>query len=158
MRPVSITAAHLERRALIYLRQSSGFQVEHHTGSTARQFQLNILPLIGAGLPDRIVVIDGDLGVSGTGTRFRTGFQDMLALINSGQVGAVFVVHESRLARNIWDFVQFVTICECHHVLLVIDGTVKDPGEDRDRLLTLVMGAFADYENRDGCGSYAARC
>jgi DNA invertase Pin-like site-specific DNA recombinase len=100
-------------------------------------------------LPERIVVIDDDLGVSGTGTRLRTGFQDMLALISSGQVGAVFAVHESRLARNMWDFVQFITTCERHRVLLVIDGAVKDPGEDRDRLLTLVMGTFADYENRD---------
>jgi len=88
MRPLNITAAHLERRALIYLRQSSGFQVEHHTGSTARQYQLQNLAADWGWAADRIVVIDDDLGVSGTGTRLRTGFRDMLALITSGQVGA----------------------------------------------------------------------
>src|SRR5215471_14737507 len=149
MKSSTITDAHLEKHAVVYLRQSTSFQVDHHTGSTTRQYQLQDQARALGWAAERIVVIDEDLGVSGSGSRLRTGFQEMLTLIASGQVGAVFAVHESRLARNIWDFVQLLTLCEQYHVLLIIDGAVKDPREDRDRLVSLVMGTFADLENRD---------
>ena len=148
-RPAQVTAAQLSRQAIIYLRQSTMNQVKHHVGSTAQQYSLKDLAQAWGWAEERILVIDDDLGVSGAQAGTREGFAQVLTLIGRGQVGAVFTVHADRLARNLLEFSQFVTLCERHYVLLMMDGEIKDLREMHDRLLTVLLGVFADHENRD---------
>ena len=70
-----ITAGHLSRQAIIYLRQSSAAQVEHNRESTDRQYALTAKALELGCSDDRIIIIDEDLGVSGAGAVLRSGFQ-----------------------------------------------------------------------------------
>jgi DNA invertase Pin-like site-specific DNA recombinase len=148
-RPAGITDSHVARYALIYLRQSSLSQVEHNVGSTARQYKAKDLAQEWGWPEDRIIVVDDDLGTSSTQAGKRRGFAHVLDLINRGQVGALFTVHADRLARNLLEFAQIVTLCEKHFVPLVIDGELKDLHETHDRLLTILLGVFAEHENRD---------
>jgi len=141
-RPAGITDSHVARYALIYLRQSSLSQVEHNVGSTARQYKAKDLAQEWGWPEDRIIVVDDDLGTSSTQAGKRRGFAHVLDLINRGQVGALFTVHADRLARNLLEFAQIVTLCEKHFVPLVIDGELKDLHETHDRLLTILLGVF----------------
>src|SRR5215813_5151041 len=147
--PVRFTAAHLTRHAVMYLRQSSQFQVRHHTGSTARQYALQDLAAAWGWPPERIIVVDNDLGVSGSKIGVRMGFPQMIELITNGQVSAVFTVHVDRLARNLLEFAQLATACEQFQVPWVVDGHVIELDQGSDRLLAMVLGIFAEHENRD---------
>lgn len=148
-RPARFSDAHLTRHAVIYLRQSTQFQVSHNTGSTARQYALQDLAAAWGWPPERIIVVDSDLGVSGSKIGVRMGFPTMLALITSGQVSAVFTVHVDRFARNLFEFAQLAAACEQFHVPWVVDGHVVELDQDKDRLLAMIQGVFAEHENRE---------
>ena len=92
-----ITADHLARRACVYIRQSTPGQVQHNLESQRRQYGL-VDRARALGWQD-VDVIDNDLGISGGGTR-RPGFERLLRALCDGQVGAVFSIEASRLARN----------------------------------------------------------
>ena len=95
-----ITASHLSRAAVIYVRQSTLIQVERNTESTARQYDL-VHRARQLGWPrEAIRVIDGDLGVSGSVTGQRDGFEGMVAEVALGQVGIILALEVSRLARD----------------------------------------------------------
>jgi DNA invertase Pin-like site-specific DNA recombinase len=148
-RPARFSAEHLQRSAVVYVRQSSPFQVQHNTGSTARQYSLQDLALAWGWPQERIIVVDDDLGLSGSKIGVRMGFPQMLTLIKRGQVSAVFTVHVDRLARNLLEFAELATACEYAHVPWVVDGRVIDLEQGNDRLTAMMLGVFADYENRD---------
>src|SRR3981081_2952446 len=92
-----ITADHLARRACVYVRQSTPNQVQNNLESQRRQYAL-VDRARALGWQD-IDVIDDDLGISGSGT-LRHGFERLLRALCDGQVGAVFSIEASRLARN----------------------------------------------------------
>jgi DNA invertase Pin-like site-specific DNA recombinase len=95
-----VTASHLSRTAVIYVRQSTLAQVERNTESTARQYDL-VQRARQLGWPaDAIRVVDGDLGVSGSVTGQRDGFEGVLAEVALGQVGIILALEVSRLARD----------------------------------------------------------
>ncbi|MCA1434797.1 recombinase family protein [Bradyrhizobium sp. BRP20] len=97
---VKITSIHLSRQAVVYLRQSSAAQVEHNRESTERQYAL-VGKARDLGWPDdRIIVIDEDLGLSGSGTVARSGFARLTAEVALARVGLVLGLEVSRLARN----------------------------------------------------------
>jgi DNA invertase Pin-like site-specific DNA recombinase len=100
MSELTVTAAHLQRAAVVYVRQSTLAQVDRNRESTARQYDL----VAGAerlGWPRSAVrVIDEDLGVSGASTTGRSGFAELAAQVGLGQVGIVLSLECSRLARN----------------------------------------------------------
>src|SRR5437016_2240859 len=113
-----ITCDHLQRFAVIYLRQSSPEQVQKNTGSTAYQRSLAAVAR-SYGWPDsQIKIIDEDLGRSGSTTRGRTGWKRLQEMIEANQVGAVFVANVSRLARQVHDFELFRMRAALHHTLL----------------------------------------
>ena len=93
-----INDQHRSRSAFVYIRQSTLQRVRNNTESKRRQYALE----------DRakelgfktVVVIDEDLGVSGTGSHERPGFARLLAAVCNGEVGAVLALEASRLARN----------------------------------------------------------
>src|SRR5256886_7445655 len=95
-----ITASHLSRQAIVYLRQSSAAQVEHNRESTDRQYALAAKARELGWPNDRIIVIDEDLGLSGSGVIARSGFARLTAEVALARVGLVLGLEVSRLARN----------------------------------------------------------
>jgi DNA invertase Pin-like site-specific DNA recombinase len=128
-----ITAEHLQRRAIIYVRQSSVAQLQHNRESQIRQY----------GLADQarslgfayVETIDEDLGRSGSGFQDRPGFQRLVAEVCSGQVGAVFCIEASRLARNGRDWHHLIELCGLVGALVMDPDGVYDPRLVNDRLL-----------------------
>jgi DNA invertase Pin-like site-specific DNA recombinase len=110
-----ITADHLARRASVYIRQSTPDQVQHNLESQRRQYAL-VTRVRTMGWQD-IDVIDDDLGIPGSGTR-RPGFERLLRALCDGQVGAVFSIDASRLARNGRDWHTLLEFCSVVGALL----------------------------------------
>src|SRR5439155_18156045 len=95
-----ITARHRNRTALVYIRQSTLVQVRDHVESTARQYDLaERAAKLGWAASD-VVVVDQDLGVSGTFGKARSGFRELVSRVCLGGVGAVLGLEVSRLARS----------------------------------------------------------
>ncbi len=95
-----ITSSHLSRAAVIYVRQSTLAQLERNTESTARQYDL-VHRARQLGWPtEAIRIVDGDLGISGSVTGQRAGFEGMVAEAARGQVGIILALEASRLARD----------------------------------------------------------
>src|SRR5262249_21343605 len=99
-RPSLITAAHLSKLAVVYVRQSSPEQLRNNTGSTEDQRALVHLASRWGWPDSRILLIDHDLGLSGTSTDRRSGFQSLLELIDQGRVAIVLVRDVARLSRD----------------------------------------------------------
>ncbi|MGO8891196.1 MAG: recombinase family protein [Streptosporangiaceae bacterium] len=95
-----VTAAHLSRRAVLYVRQSSLKQVLHNTESAIRQYDLRGKAIALGWAADQITVIDIDQGHSGASAAGREGFQQMVAEVSLGRAGIVLGLECSRLARN----------------------------------------------------------
>ena len=96
MIPTKINRSHLDRVALVYVRQSSLAQVREHTESTARQYALAEQATMLGWAPGSVQVIDADLGVSGRSTEGRDGFRYLISRVCLGEVGAVFGLEVSR--------------------------------------------------------------
>ena len=130
-----IAASHLARQAIVYLRQSSPAQVEHNRESTDRQYAL-ALKASELGWPDdRIVVIDEDLGLSGSGTVVRSGFARMTAEVALGHVGIVLGLEVSRLARNNADWHRLIDLAGLSDTLIGDADGIYHPALFNDRLL-----------------------
>ncbi|QOY86800.1 recombinase family protein [Paludibaculum fermentans] len=138
-----ITADHLARRACIYIRQSTPDQVRHNLESQRLQYSLADRAR-GLGWQD-VDVIDEDLGISGAGTR-RPGFERLLRALCNGQVGAVFSVEASRLARNGRDWHTLLEFCSIVGALLIDADTTYDPRLTNDRLLLGMKGTISEME------------
>lgn len=138
-----ITAEHLARSAYVYVRQSTPDQLVHNLESQRRQY----------GLADRarglgwasVEVIDDDLGRSGGGTR-RPGFERLVAAICDGQVGAVFAIEASRLARNGRDWHTLIEFCGLVGTIIVDEDGIYDPRHPNDRLLLGMKGTMSELE------------
>jgi DNA invertase Pin-like site-specific DNA recombinase len=139
-----ITPRHLERSAVVYVRQSTSYQVRHHPESQRRQYALADRAK-GLGFRD-VVVIDDDLGRSGTGTVERKGFARLLEAICSGRVGAVLALEASRLARNSRDWHHLVDLCALTQALVIDHDGVYDPRLLNDRLLLGLKGTMSEFE------------
>src|SRR6201997_1270809 len=130
-----ITASHHSRQAIVYLRQSSPAQVEHNRESTERQSAL-ATKARELGWPDeRIVVIDEDLGLSGSGAVARSGFARLTAEVALGHVGLVLGLEVSRLARNNADWYRLIDLCGLSNTLIGDADGVYHPALFNDRLL-----------------------
>jgi excisionase family DNA binding protein len=138
-----ITADHLARRACVYIRQSTPGQVQHNLESQRRQYGL-VDRASALGWQDTDV-IDDDLGISGGGTR-RPGFERLLRALCDGQVGAVFSIEASRLARNGRDWHTLLEFCSVVGALLIDAEAVYDPRLTNDRLLLGMKGTISEME------------
>src|SRR5438270_10995521 len=127
-----ITADHLSRRACVYVRQSTPGQVQNNLESQRRQYAL-VDRARALGWKD-IDVIDDDLGISGSGT-LRHGFERLLRVLCVGQVGAVFSIEASRLARNGRDWHSLLEFCSIVGALLIDVEAICDPSVRTDRWL-----------------------
>ena len=113
-----VTASHLAREAYLYVRQSTLRQVFENTESTKRQYALRERAVALGWPPDRVVVIDSDLGQSGASSD-REGFQQLVAAVGMGQVGVVLGLEVSRLARNNADWHRLLEICALTDTLIL---------------------------------------
>lgn len=138
-----ITADHLARRACVYIRQSTPDQVRHNLESQRRQYSL-VDRARALGWQD-IEVIDDDLGISGSGIH-RAGFERLLSAVCDGQVGAVFSIEASRLARTNREWHTLLEFCSIVGVLLIDAETIYDPRLTNDRLLLGMKGTISEME------------
>jgi DNA invertase Pin-like site-specific DNA recombinase len=139
-----ITADHLARGAVVYVRQSTMSQVVGNTESKRRQYGLADQAR-AAGFAS-VAVIDDDLGRSGSGAAERPGFQKLVTSVCAGGVGAVFCIEASRLARNGRDWHHLVDLCALAATVVVDPDGVYDPRLVNDRLLLGLKGTMSEYE------------
>ena len=139
-----ITDRHLQRKAMLYIRQSSPHQVAHHQEGRRLQYAMRErLQQLGW---SEIEVIDEDLGRSASGSVQRTGFERMVAEVSLDRVGAVAAREVSRFARNSRDWQQLVEVCRVVDTLLVDQDAIYDPRRSNDRLLLGLKGSLNEYE------------
>ncbi len=137
-----IQSQHRSLKALVYIRQSTPKQVLTNQESTRRQYQLaERAQQLGWPAP-QIQTIDEDLGLSGTSSHQRTGFQRLVASISLGEVGLVLVTEVSRLSRLNSDWHRVIELCAVFHTLIADEDGIYDPGDPNDRLLLGVKGTL----------------
>ena len=141
-----ITANHLQRRAVVYLRQSSLPQVEENTGSADNQRDQGEHAVAAGWTQDKIDLYDEDLGVTGRSVEHRAGMQRLLKAVANGEIGAIFVSEISRLNRARSHFSGLVDLCRINDVLLVVDGRVIDLEDPHDRFLANIRADVAEYD------------
>ena len=135
---------HLERKVLLYVRQSSAHQVLHNRESSALQYAMrDRLTALGW---SEIEVIDDDLGRSAAGGVQRAGFERMVAQVCLGKVGAVAAREVSRFARNSRDWQQLIEMCRVVDTVLIDQETIYAPRHGNDRLLLGLKGSLNEYE------------
>ena len=137
---------HLQRLAVVYVRQSTRQQVLDHQESTRLQYAL-VERAVALGWPaDRVVVIDQDLGKSAASAAGREGFGRLVTEITMGHVGLVLGIEMSRLARSGSDWYQLLELCALSGALLADADGVYDPVEFNDRLLLGLKGTMSEAE------------
>src|SRR5271166_4932248 len=138
-----ITAEHLARDAYVYVRQSTADQLLNNPESRRRQYDL-VARARSLGW-ENVIVIDDDLGRSGSGQR-RPGFERLLAAICAGTAGAVLAIEASRLARNGRDWHTLLEFCVVVNSLIIDEDGIYDPRLVNDRLLLGLKGTFSELE------------
>ena len=139
-----IRSEHLSRKAILYVRQSSGHQVTHHLESRRMQYAMQER-LQEFGWVE-VQVVDEDQGRSADGTSERSGFDQIVSDVCLGKVGIVAAIELSRLSRNSRDWQQLIEVSRLVHTLLANHETVYDPQLSNDRLLLGVKGSISEYE------------
>jgi DNA invertase Pin-like site-specific DNA recombinase len=141
-----IRSAHLERLAVVYIRQSSPQQVLENRESTARQYAF-AEHAVALGWPrDRVLIIDEDLGKSGRTAEGRSGFQRLVTEVTLHHVGLVLGLEMSRLARSSRDWHNLFEMCALCDTLLADEDGVYDPNDPNDRLLLGLKGIMSEME------------
>ena len=141
-----VTAAHLARQAILYVRQSSLQQVHEHRESTARQYDLQRRARALGWAAEQVVIIDEALGLSGASAEARSGFQRLVGEVGLGRVGVVMGLEVSRLARNSTDWHRLLEICALAETLILDEDGIYDPSHFNDRLLLGLKGTMSEAE------------
>jgi DNA invertase Pin-like site-specific DNA recombinase len=145
-RPLKIQPRHLDKLAVVYIRQSTPQQVRENRESRDRQYALADHAVALGWPPDRVLVIDDDQGRSGRSAALRPGFQRLLAEVTLGHVGLVLGLEMSRLARSSADWHRLLELCAVCGSLLADQDGVYDPTEPNDRLLLGLKGTLSEAE------------
>jgi DNA invertase Pin-like site-specific DNA recombinase len=142
----SIQPHHLQRRAVIYVRQSSPGQVLNNQESARLQYAMK-RRAVERGWHERdTVVIDTDLGITATSAADRPGFQELVAMVSLGHVGIVFAYDATRLARNCTDWYQLLDLCGLRQCLVGDQDGIYDPATPNGRLILGLKGLIAELE------------
>jgi DNA invertase Pin-like site-specific DNA recombinase len=141
-----VTGAHLERAAVVYVRQSTLVQVREHTESTLRQYDLAGQAARMGWAGAAIEVIDADLGLSGRTASHRDGFKHLVARVCLGEVGAVFGLEVSRLARSNADLARLLELARLTGTLVIDSDGVYDLSDINDRLLLGLKSQMSEAE------------
>jgi DNA invertase Pin-like site-specific DNA recombinase len=139
-----LPATVLQRKAVVYVRQSTPQQVQSNLESQRRQYEL-VEVARRRGFTN-VEVIDDDLGRTASGAVERPGFDRLVATLCAGQVGAVLCLDASRLARNGRDWHHLLELCGLVEARVIdLDG-VYDPCRPNDRLLLGMKGSISEFE------------
>jgi DNA invertase Pin-like site-specific DNA recombinase len=137
---------HRDRLAVVYVRQSTAQQVLDHQESTRLQYGLVRRAEALGWAPERVLVIDDDLGKSGASAEGRAGFQRLVSEVSLDHVGIIFGVEMSRLARSNVDWHRLLELCALFRTLIAdLDG-VYDSAQYNDRLLLGLKGTMSEAE------------
>lgn len=146
MNTQTIQEIHRQKLACIYLRQSTLKQVRQHQESTERQYALKDKALALGWSPERILLLDRDLGLSGTQMANRPDFQRLVSEVSLQKVGGVFALEASRLSRSDLDWHRLVDLCGWTGTLLIDEDGIYNPGDFNDRLLLGLKGTMSQAE------------
>jgi DNA invertase Pin-like site-specific DNA recombinase len=141
-----ITEHHRSKPAYIYLRQSTPGQVRHHQESTERQYALREKARELGWSDPAIRILDRDLGMSGAQMKGREDFKILVADVSMGQVGAVFALEVSRLARSNLDWHRLLELCALTETLVIDEDGCYNPADFNDGLLLGLKGTMAQAE------------
>ncbi len=141
-----IRDTHLDKLAIVYVRQSSAQQVLENRESTARQYALADYATALGWPADRVIVIDEDQGQSGTRADNRSGYQRLLAEVTLDHVGIVLGLEMSRLARSNKDWHHLLELCAIFGALLADQDGVYDSSDPNDRMLLGLKGTMSEVE------------
>ncbi len=141
-----IVGGHRDRLAVVYLRQSSMAQVREHAESTMRQYGLVEEAVRLGWAREAVVVIDTDLGVSGRWGVARAGFAELVSRVCTGEVGAIFGIEISRLARSNAEVARLMEFAAITETLLIDADGVYDPGDVNDRMLLGLKSTMGEVE------------
>src|SRR5262250_530102 len=141
-----ITEQHQSKSAYIYVRQSTPAQILHHQESTERQYALREKAAELGWNQAAIRTLDRDLGVSGAQMTGRDDFKTLVADVSMGQVGAVFALEVSRLARSNLDWLRLLELCALTQTLVIDEDGCYDPADFNDGLLLGLKGTMAQAE------------
>jgi DNA invertase Pin-like site-specific DNA recombinase len=141
-----IQKTHLERQAVIYVRQSSPLQVETNVESKRRQYQLVERVQTLGWHATQCTVIDDDQAISGAQSYNRPGFQQVISMMALREVGIILGLEVARLARNCLDWYQLLELAGVFDVLVADEDGVYDLRDFNDRFLLGMKGVFAEVE------------
>lgn len=146
MKSELVTPAHLARRAVVYIRQSTPAQVVNNQESLRLQYALSQRACELGWRACDIDIIDADLGLSGASTTGRDGFKELAARVGLSEVGLVLSIDVTRLARNCSDWYPLLDICGLRRCLIADRDGVYDPGTPNGRLLLGLKGTISELE------------
>lgn len=141
-----LNRTHFERRAFIYVRQSTAMQVHEHIESKQRQYALVERAATLGWSRGSIEVIDEDQGKSGATTEGRTGFARIADAVGQGQAGAILAVEVSRLSRSSMDWQRLLALCAVAGVAVIDEQAIYDPADGDDRMLLDIRGTMSAAE------------
>jgi len=141
-----ITDRHRQRRAVVYVRQSSPGQLERNTESAARQYALRERAVALGWPAGSVTVVDEDTGRSGASTQGRSGFKELVADVGLGNVGLILALEVSRFARSSADWHQLIDLCALTGTLIADSDGIYAPGDFNDRLLLGLKGTMSEAE------------
>ena len=141
-----IQQCHRAKLAYIYIRQSTVGQIRHHQESTERQYGLRDKALELGWSPAKIRILDRDLGKSGSQSTGRKDFKTLVADVSMGEVGALFTLEASRLARSSVDWQRLIELCALTGTLVIDEDGCYAPEDFNDGLLLGIKGTIAQAE------------
>src|SRR5262252_8435828 len=141
-----VTAEHLSRKAVVYIRQSTPHQVVSNQESLRLQYALRQRARELGWREADIDVIDADLGLSGAAASHRQGFKDVVARVTLGEIGIILSIEVTRLARNCSDWYPLLDVCGHRRCLIADRDGVYDPGTPNGRLLLGLKGTISELE------------
>jgi len=144
--PEKIERQHLERLAVVYLRQSSPRQVRENVRSTERQYALADRAAELGWEPARILTVDGDLGISGRDTHRRESYKQLVSRVCQAEVGAIFGLEVARLARSNAELLRLLEFCALTDTLVCDADGIYDLQNFNDRMILGLKAQWSEAE------------
>jgi DNA invertase Pin-like site-specific DNA recombinase len=141
-----VSSSQLERRAFVYVRQSTAMQVHEHVESKQRQYGLVERAIALGWRREAVEVIDEDQGRSGSTSEGRPGFARLADAVARGEAGAVLAIEVSRLARSSSDWQRLLQVCAVADVPVIDEQSVYDPSDKDDKMLLDLKGTMSEAE------------
>ena len=141
-----VTPQHLQKKALIYIRQSTPHQQLSNQESLRLQYALQERAQRLGWHAEDVEIIDADLGLTGASAQHRTGFQELVAKVTLGQAGIILSVDVTRLSRNCSDWYPLLDVCGYRSCLIADNDGIYDPGSANGRLLLGLKGQLSELE------------